>query len=99
MRRHVMMPRPAKHIVADGPKRLVVNAKTIDHGFCGVARGVRFINIASGAWVISGRGLLDGQATRLAAWNRVLGGALLNTLALPRGRIRDSDGGRDRYVV
>lgn len=64
-----------------------------------VGRAVRFINIPFGAWLIVAPWLLDGMASPLAAWNGVISGALLIALALPRGPIKDSYAGWDRYVV
>jgi hypothetical protein len=43
--------------------------------------------------------LLDGIASPLATWNGVISGAILIVLAIPRGRIKDSYAGWDRYVV
>jgi hypothetical protein len=59
----------------------------------------RFINIPFGAWLIAAPWLLDGIASPLATWNGVISGVLLIVLALPRGRIKDSYAGWDRYVV
>jgi nucleoside-diphosphate-sugar epimerase/uncharacterized membrane protein len=64
-----------------------------------VGRAIRFINIPFGAWLIAAPWLLGGIASPLAAWNGVICGALLIVLALPRGRIKDSYAGWDRYVV
>ena len=64
-----------------------------------VGRVVRFINIPFGAWLIVAPWLLDGIASPLAAWNGVICGVLLIALAIPRGRIKDSYVGWDRYVV
>ena len=64
-----------------------------------VGRAIRFINIPFGAWLIAAPWLLDGIASRLAGWNGVISGALIIALALPRGRIRNSYGGWDRYIV
>jgi nucleoside-diphosphate-sugar epimerase/uncharacterized membrane protein len=64
-----------------------------------VGRAIRFINIPFGAWLIAAPWLLDGIASPLAAWNGVISGALLIVLALPRGRIKDSYAGWDRYIV
>lgn len=64
-----------------------------------VARAVRFINVAFGAWLIAAPWLLDGAGSPLAAWNGVVGGALLIALAIPRGPVKDSYAGWDRYVV
>ena len=67
--------------------------------FAEVARSARFINIAFGAWLIAAPWLLEGAASSLAAWNGVISGTLLMALALPRGPVRDSYAGWDRYVV
>jgi hypothetical protein len=64
-----------------------------------VGRAIRFINIPFGIWLIAAPWLLDGIASPLAAWNGVICGLLLIVLALPRGRIRDSYAGWDRYIV
>jgi nucleoside-diphosphate-sugar epimerase/uncharacterized membrane protein len=64
-----------------------------------VGRAIRFINIPFGAWLIAAPWLLDGIASPLAVWNGVICGVLLIVLALPRGRIKDSYAGWDRYVV
>jgi nucleoside-diphosphate-sugar epimerase/uncharacterized membrane protein len=64
-----------------------------------VGRAVRFINILFGAWLIAAPWLLDGIVSPLAAWNGVISGALLIALAIPRGRIKDSYAGWDRYIV
>ncbi len=67
--------------------------------FAEVARAIRFINIPLGAWLIAAPWLLDGITSPLAVWNGVISGAVLIALALPRGRIKDSYAGWDRYVV
>ena len=67
--------------------------------FAEVARAVRFINIPLGAWLIAAPWLIDGIASPLAAWNGVISGALLIALAIPRGPVKDSYAGWDRYVV
>jgi hypothetical protein len=64
-----------------------------------VARSVRFINIAFGVWLIAAPWLLDGIASPLATWNGVICGVLLIALAIPRGKIKDSYAGWDRYIV
>ncbi|WP_447954045.1 heavy metal-binding domain-containing protein [Sphingopyxis chilensis] len=63
-----------------------------------VARPVRFINMLFGAWLIAAPWLLEGGGSALSAWNGVIGGALLIGLALPRGPIKDSYAGWDRYI-
>lgn len=64
-----------------------------------VGRAIRFINIPFGVWLIAAPWLLDGIASPLAAWNGVICGVLLIALAIPRGRIKDSYAGWDRYIV
>ena len=64
-----------------------------------VGRAIRFINIPFGAWLIAAPWLLDGAGSTLSTWNGVIGGALLIALAIPRGKIRDSYAGWDRYIV
>ena len=64
-----------------------------------VGRATRFINIPFGIWLIAAPWLLDGIASPLAVWNGVISGVLLIGLAIPRGPVRNSYGGWDRYVV
>lgn len=64
-----------------------------------VGRAIRFINVPFGAWLIVAPWLLDGVGSSLAPWNGVLSGALLIALALPRGTVRDSYAGWDRWIV
>jgi len=64
-----------------------------------VGRAIRFINIPFGAWLIAAPWLLDGIVSPLATWNGVICGVLLIALALPRGSIRNSYAGWDRYIV
>ena len=63
-----------------------------------VARPVRFINMLFGGWLIVAPWLLEGGGSALSTWNGAIGGALLIALALPRGPIRDSYAGWDRYI-
>lgn len=67
--------------------------------FAEVARAVRFINVAFGAWLIAAPWLLEGAGSPLSPWNGVIGGLALIVLALPRGRIRDSYAGWNRCIV
>ncbi len=64
-----------------------------------VGRAIRFVNIPFGAWLIAAPWLLDGIASPLAVWNGVICGVLLIALAIPRGKIKDSYAGWDRYIV
>ncbi|BBP03074.1 hypothetical protein TPL01_25120 [Sulfuriferula plumbiphila] len=64
-----------------------------------VGRAVRFINIPFGVWLIAAPWLLDGIASPLAIWNGVICGILLIALAIPRGPVKDSYAGWDRYIV
>jgi nucleoside-diphosphate-sugar epimerase/uncharacterized membrane protein len=64
-----------------------------------VGRATRFINIPFGIWLIAAPWLLDGIASPLAAWNGVICGVLLIVLAIPRGKIKNSYAGWDRYIV
>ncbi|MHB1282228.1 MAG: SPW repeat domain-containing protein, partial [Acidithiobacillus sp.] len=64
-----------------------------------VGRAVRFINIPFGAWLIVAPWLLDGIASPLATWNGVICGVLLIGLAIPRGKIKNSYAGWNRYIV
>jgi uncharacterized membrane protein len=63
-----------------------------------VARPVRFINIAFGLWLLAAPWWLDGASSGFAVWNSVLTGLLLIALALPRGAIKNSYAGWNRYV-
>ncbi|MDA8255391.1 MAG: heavy metal-binding domain-containing protein [Betaproteobacteria bacterium] len=64
-----------------------------------VGRAIRFINIPFGAWLIAAPWLLDGIVSPLAIWNGVICGVLLIVLAIPRGKIKESYAGWDRYIV
>jgi hypothetical protein len=64
-----------------------------------VARALRFINVALGAWLLAAPWLLEGAGASLAAFNSVASGALLIALALPRGPVRNAYAGWDRYIV
>jgi len=64
-----------------------------------VGRAARFINIPLGAWLIAAPWLLDGVGSPLATWNGVICGVLLMVLALPRGPVKNSYAGWDRYIV
>jgi nucleoside-diphosphate-sugar epimerase/uncharacterized membrane protein len=64
-----------------------------------VARPVRFLNVALGAWIAASPFLLDG-ATGLGTAGCVAAGLLLIGLSLPRGtRSKEHYGGWDRVIV
>lgn len=64
-----------------------------------VARSIRFVNIALGAWLIAAPWLLEGAVSPWTTLNGVICGALLIALAIPRGAVKDSYAGWDRYVI
>lgn len=64
-----------------------------------VVRSVRFINIPFGIWLVAAPWLLDGIMTPSAVWNSVVCGLALIALALPRGPVKDTYAGWDRYIV
>lgn len=63
-----------------------------------VARALRFLNVALGAWLIAAPWLLGGVGSSLAPWNGVICGVLLIGLAIPRGPIKATYAGWNRYV-
>ena len=64
-----------------------------------VARPVRFVNVALGAWLIAAPWVL-GEASTAATWNSVLVGLAVVMLSLPRGiRSKEHYGNWDRFVV
>ena len=63
-----------------------------------VARPVRFINFAFGAWLIVAPWILSG-ASSAAAWGSVVAGLLLIALSIPRGKVTQRYGGWNRYIV
>lgn len=64
-----------------------------------VARPVRFINVAFGAWLVVAPWLLNGAGSKAAVVNSVISGILLVLLALPRGGIKNAYASWDRYIV
>lgn len=63
-----------------------------------VGRQTRFINVPFGAWLVAAPWLLDGVSSGLASWNSVLCGLLLIGLSFPKGKIKHSYAGWNRYV-
>ena len=63
-----------------------------------VARPVRFVNALFGAWLVAAPWFLDGVGSSLAIWNGMVSGALLIILSIPKGPVRDSYAGWNRFV-
>ena len=64
-----------------------------------VGRATRFINILFGFWLIAAPWLLNGITSPLATWNGVICGVLLIAFAIPRGTVKNSYAGWDKYIV
>ena len=64
-----------------------------------VGRATRFINILFGIWLIAAPWLLNGITSPLATWNGVICGVLLIAFAMPRGTVKNSYAGWDKYIV
>ena len=64
-----------------------------------VGRALRLINILFGIWLIAAPWFLSGHHSDLALLNSIFIGLLIIVLALPKGRIRNSYAGWDRYIV
>jgi hypothetical protein len=63
-----------------------------------VARPLRFLNIALGAWLVIAPWLLSGE-TMVAAAASVVAGIMVIVLSIPRGTIVNCYGGWNRYIV
>lgn len=64
-----------------------------------IARAVRFLNVALGAWIAVSPFVLGGDGT-LVLLNQIVAGALVILLSLPRGtRSEETYGGWDRLIV
>lgn len=63
-----------------------------------VARPFRFVNIASGAWLIAAPWFLGGTTTG-SITNDIVAGVALIALSLPRGAVRECYGGWQRAIV
>lgn len=75
---------------------LVVTFSTI--AWAEVARPVRFIHVAFGAWLIAAPWVLHGAGSTGAVVNSVATGIALIALALPKGRIENAYAGWGRYI-
>lgn len=64
-----------------------------------VGRAVRFINVFFGLWLIAAPWFLEGTTSSIAFWNSIVTGVLLTLLALPKGSVKRSYGGWNRYIV
>ena len=64
-----------------------------------VGRAIRFITVPFGIWPAVAPWRLSGATSPLAAWNGVISGVLVIGLAIPRGAIRNSYAGWNRFVV
>ena len=62
-----------------------------------VARPLRFLNVASGLWLVIAPLALGGATTGSTVNDVALGLALI-ALSAPRGRVGETYGGWDRYV-
>ncbi|HEX6320524.1 MAG TPA: NAD-dependent epimerase/dehydratase family protein [Burkholderiales bacterium] len=62
-----------------------------------MARPLRYVNVAFGAWLVAAPWLLDGYTARGTAAS-VVAGLLLVALAVPRGAIRQHYGAWDRLI-
>ena len=77
---------------------LVITVSVIAMGE--VARPLRFLNVAFGAWLIVAPWLMDGGASTVGNIVGTILGALLIALSLPRGHRSDEHyGSWDRFVV
>lgn len=63
-----------------------------------VGRAIRFINMAFALWLIVAM-LLITDIPLQALWNAIISGAVLVVLSFPKGRIRESYGTFNRYIV
>ena len=64
-----------------------------------VGRGLRFVNVLFGLWLLAAPWLIDGAGSTAAVLNSLVCGVLLIILAVPRGSVRDFYAGFDRYIV
>jgi hypothetical protein len=64
-----------------------------------VARAVRWVNLAFGAWLLAAPWLLEGAGSLFAVANSLLCGVALGLLSWPKGQINNTYGGWDRYIA
>jgi uncharacterized membrane protein len=64
-----------------------------------VGRAIRFINIPLGLWLIAAPWFLEGASSALAMWHSIIVGSLFIVLAVPRGTIKHSYAGWNRYII
>ena len=64
-----------------------------------VARSVRFLNVPFGLWLLAAPWFLEGVGSTLAVVNSIACGLLLLVLSVPRGAVKDTYAGWDRYVL
>lgn len=63
-----------------------------------VARYVRFVNIAAGAWLIAAPFILEG-GNATAMWNDVIMGIVVIALSIKNGKIREHYGSYDNAII
>ena len=64
-----------------------------------VARAARFLNALLGLWLLAAPWMFEGAGSGLAVASSLASGIALIVLSIPRGPVRESYGGWDRYVV
>ena len=63
-----------------------------------MGRAIRFLNIPFRIWLVAAPWLLGGAASLPAAWKGVISGVLVVVLAIPRGAVKNSYAGWNRYI-
>ena len=63
-----------------------------------VSRQTRFINMAFGAWLIAAPWVLQGAGSSAAVWNSIGCSAALIVLSIPKGKIKCSYAGWNKYI-
>ncbi|MGE0625733.1 MAG: vitamin K epoxide reductase family protein [Pseudomonadales bacterium] len=67
--------------------------------FSEVGRSVRWLNVPMGIWIVVAPWVLQDAATGSSMLNGVVSGVLLVLLAIPRGAVRETYAGWNRYIV